>query len=42
MHARRNCMQEEIISKVRYFEIGLSKSLKKGNFIFSFESSPFQ
>ena len=26
----------------RYFERGLSKSLKKGNFIFSFEPSPFQ
>ena len=28
--------------KVRYFERGLTKSLKKGNFIFSFEHSPFQ
>ena len=28
---------QEILSKVRYFERGLSKSLKKGNFIFSFE-----
>ena len=25
----------------RYFERGLSKSLKKGNFIFSFKPSPF-
>ena len=25
---------DEIILKVRYFERGLSKSLKKGNFIF--------
>ena len=32
----------EIILKVRYFEKGLSKSLKKGNFIFSAEPSPFQ
>ena len=32
----------EIILKVRYFERGLSKSLKQGNFIFSFERSPFQ
>ena len=28
--------------KIRYFETGLSKILKKGNFIFSFEHSPFQ
>ena len=28
--------------KIRYFETGLSKILKKGNFIFSFEPSPFQ
>ena len=33
---------QEIILKVRFFERRLSKSLKKGNFIFSFESSPFQ
>ena len=26
----------------KYFERGLSKSLKKSNFIFSFEPSPFQ
>ena len=26
---------------MRYFEKGLSKSLKKVNFIFSFEPSPF-
>ena len=32
----------KIILKVQYFERGLSKSLKKGNFIFSFEPSPFQ
>ena len=32
---------QEIVLKVRYFERGLSKSLKKANFIFSFESSPF-
>ena len=31
---------QEIILKVKYFERGLSKSLKKGNFIFSFEPSP--
>ena len=30
------------ILKVKYFERGLSKTLKKGNFIFSFEPSPFQ
>ena len=33
-------MQENLL-KVRYFERGLSKSLKKVNFIFSFETSPF-
>ena len=33
---------QEIISKVRYFEKGLTKGLKKGTFSFSFESSPFQ
>ena len=33
---------QEIILEVRYFERGLSESLKKGNFIFSFEPSPFQ
>ena len=33
---------QEIILKVRYFDRGLSKSLRKGNFIFSFEPSPFQ
>ena len=27
--------------KKRYFERGLSKSLKKANFVFSFELSPF-
>ena len=31
----------EILLKIRYFERGLSKSLKKVNFIFSFEPSPF-
>ena len=31
---------QEIILKVKYFERGLSKSLKKGNFNFSFEPSP--
>ena len=30
----------KIILKVRYVERGLSKTLKKGNFISSFESSP--
>ena len=35
-----HCMQE-IILKIRYFERGLSKSLKKVNFIFSFEPSHF-
>ena len=33
---------QELILKERYFERGLSKRLKKGNFIFSFELSPFQ
>ena len=28
--------------KKRYFERGLSKSLEKDNFIFSFKPSPFQ
>ena len=42
VHTQNNhCMQESLL-KVRYFERGLSKSLKKGNFIFSFEPSPFQ
>ena len=30
---------QEILLKIRYFERGLSKSLKKCNFIFSFELS---
>ena len=30
-----------IILKIRYFEKGLSKSLKKVNFVFSFEPSLF-
>ena len=34
-------MQETIL-KVRYFERGLSKRLKKGNFNFSAKPSPFQ
>ena len=34
LHARNSL-------KTRYFERGLSKSLKKVNFIFSFEPSPF-
>ena len=32
---------QEILLKIRYSERGLSKCLKKVNFIFSFESSPF-
>ena len=36
-----NCTQK-IILKVRYFERGLSKRLKRGNFIFSFETVPFK
>ena len=32
---------QEIVLKIRYFEKGLSKSLKKVNFIFSIEPSPF-
>ena len=35
-----HCMQE-IYFKIRYFELGLSKSLKKVNFIFSFKPSLF-
>ena len=35
-------LHAKIILKVKYFERGLSKSLKKGNFIFSFKPSPFQ
>ena len=33
---------QEILLKIRYSERGLSKSLKKVKFIFSFEPSPFQ
>ena len=33
---------QEIRFKVRYFKRRLSKSLKKGNFVFSFEPRPFQ
>ena len=32
---------QEIILKIRYFESGLSETLKKVNFIFSLEPSPF-
>ena len=32
---------QEILLRIRYFERGLSKSLKKVNFIFSCEPSPF-
>ena len=32
---------QEIILKVKYFERGLSKSLKKGNFIFLLNLVPF-
>ena len=32
----------EIILKVSNFERGLSKNLKKSNFVFSAEPSPFQ
>ena len=32
---------QKILLKIRYFERGLSKTLKKDNFIFSFEPSPF-
>ena len=32
---------QEFFLKVRYFERGLSKSLKKGNFIFISNSVPF-
>ena len=32
---------QEILLKIRYLERGISKTLKKVNFIFSFEPSPF-
>ena len=32
---------QEVLLKTRYFERGLSKNLKKVNFICSFEPSPF-
>ena len=32
---------QEILLKIKYFERGLSKSLKKVNFIFSLKPSPF-
>ena len=32
---------QEILLKVRYFERGLSKSLKKGNLFFFFNPVPF-
>ena len=32
---------QEIPLKIRYFERGLSKTLKKVNFTFSYEPSPF-
>ena len=35
-----HCTQE-ILLKIKYFERGLSKSLEKVKFIFSFEPSPF-
>ena len=34
-------LRQEILLEIRYFETGLSKSLKNVNFIFSFESSFF-
>ena len=39
-NTKSHCMVE-IPLKIRYFQRGLSKSLKKLNFIFSFEPSPF-
>ena len=39
-NSRQTCMQE-ILLKMRYFEKGLSQSLKKVKFIFSFEPSLF-
>ena len=33
---------QEILLKIKYFERGLSKTLKKVNFIFSFEPSTFK
>ena len=33
---------QEILLKIKYSERGLSKSLKKVKFIFSFELSPFE
>ena len=32
---------QEILLKIRYFEIALSKALKEVNFVFSSEPSPF-
>ena len=32
---------QKIALKIKYFERGLSKRLKKVNFVFSFELSPF-
>ena len=32
---------QQILFKIRYFERAMSKRLKKVNFIFSFEPSPF-
>ena len=32
---------KKFLLKIRYFESGLSKTLKKYTFIFSFEPSPF-
>ena len=34
-------MQKNLL-KIKYFESGLPNGIKKGNFIFSFEPSPFQ
>ena len=33
---------QEILLKIKHFERGLSKTLKKVNFILSFEPSPFK
>ena len=33
-----SCFMQEILLKIRYFEKRLSKSLKKANFIFFFQS----
>ena len=37
----KTASMQEILLKIRYSESGLSKTLKKVNFVFSFEPNPF-